>query len=178
MTSSTEITTPQIVAGSALGAAALAGLMWWTRGPSPHFTWAELTRTSSTAPNDLTPQARLALHRLVWTVLHPLRQQFGPLQVNSGYRSEDVNADIGGSSTSAHMALEPGEAAVDVQPADPSRGNNWDIVNWLYANGGDMGLDQVIGYHDRSHAHIGIGPRNRGQFLAHNAGTYTSWAPS
>ena len=170
--------TGEILAYSGVGVAALVGLMWWHRGPSPYFTWEELSRTSSSEPNELTTQAKMSLHRLVWTVLHPLREEFGPLQVNSGYRSPAVNADIGGSSTSAHMHDEPGESAVDVQPADPARGNNWDMVHWLWHNGQNMNLDQVIGYHDRSHVHIGIGPRNRNQYLAHNAGNYTSWSPS
>ena len=170
--------TGELVAYSGLGLAAVVGLMWWTRGPSPYFTWDELTKTSSLEPNELTTQAKVSLHRLVWTVLHPLRREFGVLRINSAYRNLAVNTDIGGSSTSSHMALLPGEAAVDVQPADPSRGNNWDVVNWLWENGQNMNLDQVIGYTDRSHAHIGIGPRNRGQFLSHTGGTYTTWSPT
>ena len=171
--------TGELVAWSGLGLAAVVGLMWWTRGPSPYFTWNELTKTSSLEPNELTTQAKVSLHRLVWTVLHPLRREFGALRINSAYRNLAVNTDIGGSSTSSHMALLPGEAAVDVQPADPSRGKQLGhrpvaLVEWR----GDMNLDQVIGYTDRSHAHIGIGPRNRGQFLSHTGGNYTTWSPT
>ncbi len=162
-----------------LGVGATVGLIWWTRGPHPNFTWAELSTTGTGLPNELTLQAKKGLHRLTWTVLAPLREVFGPLQINSGYRSLAVNNAVGGSTTSAHLHDEPGETAVDVQPADPSRGNNWDIVEWLWYNGGNMGLDQVIGYTDRSHAHIGLhGSRARNQFLSHTAGQYTAWSPN
>lgn len=170
--------TGEILAYSGVGVAALVGLMWFHRGPHPNFTWAELSTTSTGLPNDLPLQAKMDLHRLVWTVLAPLREVFGPLRINSGFRSLEVNTAVGGSTTSAHLHDEPGETAVDVEPADPARGTNWDIVHWLWNNGQNMNLDQVIGYHDRSHVHIGLGPRNRNQFLAHNAGNYTSWSPS
>ena len=41
-------------------------------------------------------------------VLQPIRDEFGPVTITSGYRSPDLNAKLGGSSRSQHCA---GQAA-------------------------------------------------------------------
>ena len=75
---------------------------------SPHFTLAELTRTSSGLANVPTDAEVKALEALCATLLEPVRAKFGPVSIHSGYRGPAVNAKIGGSKTSQHMR---GEAA-------------------------------------------------------------------
>lgn len=75
---------------------------------SPHFTLAELTRTSSGLANVPTDAEVKALATLCATLLEPVRAKFGPVSIHSGYRGHAVNAKIGGSKTSQHMR---GEAA-------------------------------------------------------------------
>ena len=75
---------------------------------SPHFTLAELTRTSSGLYNGPTITEINALTALCTTLLEPVRNRFGPVSIHSGFRSAAVNAKIGGSKTSQHMK---GEAA-------------------------------------------------------------------
>lgn len=75
---------------------------------SPHFTLAELTRTSSGLANVPTDAEVKALATLCATLLEPVRAKFGPVSIHSGYRGPAVNAAIGGSKTSQHMR---GEAA-------------------------------------------------------------------
>jgi hypothetical protein len=75
---------------------------------SPHFTLAELTRTSSGLVNVPTDAEVKALGALCTTLLEPVRAKFGPVSIHSGYRGPAVNAAIGGSKTSQHMR---GEAA-------------------------------------------------------------------
>jgi hypothetical protein len=75
---------------------------------SPHFTLAELTRTSSGLYNGPTITEINALTALCTTLLEPVRNRFGPVSIHSGFRSAAVNAKIGGSKTSQHMR---GEAA-------------------------------------------------------------------
>lgn len=75
---------------------------------SPHFTLAELTRTSSGLANVPTDAEVKALATLCATLLEPVRAKFGPVSIHSGYRGRAVNAAIGGSKTSQHMR---GEAA-------------------------------------------------------------------
>lgn len=75
---------------------------------SPHFTLAELTRTSSGLTNVPTDAEVKALATLCTTLLEPVRAKFGPVSIHSGYRGRAVNTAIGGSKTSQHMR---GEAA-------------------------------------------------------------------
>ena len=75
---------------------------------SPHFTLAELTRTSSGITNVPTDAEVKALSALCTTLLEPVRAKFGPVSIHSGYRGPAVNASIGGSKTSQQMR---GEAA-------------------------------------------------------------------
>lgn len=83
---------------------------------SPHFTWAEVTRSPTAAakgidnslPEELEGNARRtaeAMERVRAVV-------GGPLQVNSWYRCPELNTAIGGSKTSVH----PKALAVDFHP--------------------------------------------------------------
>ena len=80
-----------------------------------NFTWGELTRTDI---RDLANEpGAVESHELVQTahLLERVRARLGkPLVVHSAYRSPAVNARIGGSVTSQHMA---GQAA-DFHPLD------------------------------------------------------------
>lgn len=70
---------------------------------TPHFSYEELTRTDTGLEND--PGVAMAgnMQRLADT-LEQIREVLGvPLKVNSGYRSEEVNAKVGGVKTSAHL---------------------------------------------------------------------------
>lgn len=74
---------------------------------SANFTLDELTRSATASERgiDNTPGLieRTHLHVLAQTILQPLRDQFGPLRITSGYRSCALNVAIGGSKTSQHM---------------------------------------------------------------------------
>ena len=79
---------------------------------SPHFSWAELTRTGQTALQATNTaeaeQYRHALTALATTILEPIRAKFGPIKITSAFRGKSVNAKVGGSKTSQHLK---GEAA-------------------------------------------------------------------
>ena len=75
---------------------------------SPHFTLDELTRSQVAARRGLDnrpgPVQTANLRRLCATLLEPVRAMLGtPLQVDSGYRSQAVNAAVGGVDTSQHL---------------------------------------------------------------------------
>ena len=80
---------------------------------SEHFTLGEML-ASPTAEAHKIPNVPLkchitALENLCVRCLEPTRQHFGmPIQINSGYRCPQLNARIGGASSSQHMK---GEAA-------------------------------------------------------------------
>lgn len=71
---------------------------------SKNFSLAEMCATSSHKANVPTQDAVNALGILVRNVLQPLRDMAGfSIHVNSGYRSNAVNDEKGGSDTSQHL---------------------------------------------------------------------------
>lgn len=76
---------------------------------SPHFTLEELTFSDWAVrrriDNVPSPEQVANLRRLCETVLEPARALLGvPLHINSGFRSLEVNAAVGGAHSSAHLA--------------------------------------------------------------------------
>ena len=71
----------------------------------------------------------LAIH-----ILQPVRDQFGVITINSGYRSPTLNAKVGGSKTSQHCN---GQAADFESFSTP----NPDLAKWIAKN---LEFDQLI----------------------------------
>ena len=71
----------------------------------------------------------LAIH-----ILQPVRDQFGVITINSGYRSPALNAKVGGSKTSQHCN---GQAADFESFSTP----NPDLAKWISKN---LDFDQLI----------------------------------
>jgi len=98
---------------------------------SPHFTLAEMTK-SSTAIRlgiDNTPNNRAIpnLSRLCVHVLEPMRVDFGPFSPTSGYRCLELNTAIGSKPTSQHIK---GEAVdVDIPGIPPIDLSKWCLDN-------------------------------------------------
>lgn len=90
---------------------------------SEHFTLYEFTRSGTAIEHDLrnVPDAaqRASLKALCLNILEPLRRQFGPIVISSGFRSREVNRLVGGAPTSQHMR---GEAA-DIVTSGPDDAN-------------------------------------------------------
>lgn len=130
------------------------------------FTHSELAdrRGLDNAPDD----AQLSNLTRTGAVLDKVRDQFGPIKVNSAFRSRLVNAAVGGASTSAH----PDGRAVDfVSGTHTLR----EIVAWIDANKVGLGVDQVI--YEGTWIHLGIarvGERPRHQALQMFAGKYAA----
>ena len=79
-----------------------------TKLRSPHFSIAELcaSDTAKVKRIDNTPSEEVVsnLMALIWNVLEPARVQLGcPIIVTSGYRSPELNKEIGGVSNSQHQ---------------------------------------------------------------------------
>jgi zinc D-Ala-D-Ala carboxypeptidase len=73
---------------------------------SKNFTLAELTRSQTAIRRGIDNSPTMTvidnLQALVDNVLQPLRDAQGPVNITSGYRSEAINAAVGGSNTSHH----------------------------------------------------------------------------
>lgn len=102
---------------------------------SPHFTLAEMTATSHKLPNVPNPDEVKALTALCLNVLEPVRAHFGKaVRVNSGFRSQQVNAAVGSKPSSQHRK---GQAA-DIEIEGVS---NADLAKWIRDT---LPFDQVI----------------------------------
>lgn len=136
-----------------------------------YFTIAELCASSTAKKKgiDNTPSAEVVekLQALIDNVLNPARIAYGkPIYVNSGYRSEKLNAIVGGASNSQHLT---GEAA-DVTTGSVS-GNRK-----LFAIFAELGnYDQLIWEKGGEWIHVSYRDgNNRGTMLSYNGSTYTN----
>ena len=109
---------------------------------SKNFTLAELTKSNTATrlgiSNTPDKEGIHKLRLLATELLQPLRNAVGPLRVTSGYRSESLNAAIGGSNKSQHTKCE----AVDLQFVKRGSMDNMRIFNAIVTLGLDF--DQLI----------------------------------
>lgn len=105
---------------------------------SKNFTLKEFTKSQSAERLgiDNTPQGEhLESAKLLFEkVIQPVREFFGPTVINSGYRSPELNAAIGGSPTSQHCN---GQACDIEVPGLP----NADLAKWIEDT---LDFDQLI----------------------------------
>lgn len=116
---------------------------------SEHFKLSEMLATPTGKKggfaNDPTPEIEANLERLCKELLEPIRALVGPLNVNSGYRSDAVNKAVGGSTTSAHSF----GLAADLRPA---KGTWKHLMDAIVASG--LKYDQVI--YEHTWVHVGL----------------------
>jgi len=141
-----------------------------TKRLSPHFTLGEMIHTSHrTIDNTPTLEVVDRLAVLCEEFLEKVRQHWGPLWVNSGYRCLELNTAIGGSPTSAHMH----GCAADFVPM-----YGWgtsDIAEWIMKS--TLPYDQVIDEYSTTGnwIHLGMarpGKEPRRQALTMRHGEY------
>ncbi len=126
-----------------------------------NFSLHELTKSETAARHDMENNPGPAeignLTELAGKVLQPIRDHFQKgVKVNSGYRSPDVNAKVGGSRTSDHCK---GMAADIEIPGMP----NAELAEWIRDN---LAFTQVIlefytqGIPDSGWVHVSYDPAN------------------
>ncbi len=130
---------------------------------SKNFTLKELTRSdyaTRTGLDNTPSEAVIAnLKNLASSILQPIRDRFGTVVVNSGYRSPQVNKAIGGSKTSDHVE----GLACDLEVPGMS---NYALAKWCSEN---LIFKQLIlefytpGHPDSGWVHISLG--TKGQVL-------------
>ena len=129
-----------------------------------HFSYDEMTRSAwaqahhvDNTPDELQP---MALQNLCRVLLEPLRKQFGPIGINSAFRSEAVNTGVRGVGASKHLTGE----AVDIRLADVETGRRY--YRFILNN---VDFDQLLFEHRRDgamwlHCSVLLDPReNRHQ---------------
>jgi zinc D-Ala-D-Ala carboxypeptidase len=128
---------------------------------SKNFTLSEMVKSETALRHDMdnTPSQEVisCLQALAVNVLQPVRDHFARgVKVNSGYRSPDVNAKVGGSRTSDHCR---GMAADIEIPGVP----NHELAEWIKAN---LPYTQLIlefytrGVPDSGWVHVSYDPAN------------------
>lgn len=104
---------------------------------SPHFELSELIYTSHNIDNTPSLEVIASLQELCTTLLEPIRAQFGPLHVSSGYRCVALNMAIGGAPESAHVF----GCAADFMPMNSTISRE-DVLNWVMQS--TLPFDQII----------------------------------
>ena len=104
-----------------------------------NFTLPELIKSSTAdrmgiSNEPATDQVLVNLTNVANHILQPVRDKFGPIRVNSGYRGPDLNKAVGGSKTSQHCN---GEAA----DFECSKVGNNELAEWVKDN---LEFDQLI----------------------------------
>ncbi len=98
---------------------------------SKNFSLKELTRSDVATRKGLTnipnSSATINLEVLAISILQPVRDKFGSVKVLSGYRSPEVNREVGGSKTSDHME----GSAADIEVPGIS---NYEVAKWIRDN--------------------------------------------
>ena len=135
---------------------------------SKYFKLEELLRsdTALTSSIENLPSWSIVenLRVLAVSVLDPIREAWGqPLVVNSGYRSPELNAAVGGVPTSAHMD----GCAVDIALCHWSTRKVSELYNLIayLAENGVIDIDQVIYYRKKKIVHISNDLPCRKQFI-------------
>ena len=105
---------------------------------SQNFTLPQLCYSDTAVRNGVTnkpsSEETANLQALCQNVLEPIMQQYGQLNINSGYRCYALNVMVGGARASQHMTGE----AVDIEVPGTS---NWELAEWIKKN---LQYDQLI----------------------------------
>ena len=135
---------------------------------SEHLDLSEVIRSDSAKRNGIsnmpTPEHIANFMLLAEKIFEPIREHFGvPIRISSGYRSKELNAKIGGSSSSQHCKGQ----AVDLDQDGSTNGvSNADVFNYIKDN---LPFDQLIwefGNEDNPDwVHVSYVPNGRKQIL-------------
>lgn len=100
---------------------------------APNFRYKEFVRSDvairkgiNNTPND---EQWENIERLAVNVLQPIRNEFGPIRITSGFRNKELNVAVGGSKYSNHCR---GEAA-DIKPIQTNI-SLLDLIVFVYNN--------------------------------------------
>jgi zinc D-Ala-D-Ala carboxypeptidase len=119
---------------------------------SPNFTLDEF-KVSAQYP-ELAKKIKFStvdIHQLklfCTTILQPIRNEFGVVNILSGKRSPELNSAVGGSSNSDHLTCCAADFTIDNH-------NLFDVYNWIILESG-ITFRQLIYYVDKRFIHISI----------------------
>jgi hypothetical protein len=120
---------------------------------SAHFDLCEFTRSESAkregVSNNPTPEHLENIKTLCEKVLEPIRANFGPINISSGYRSADLNHFIGGSLNSDHCKGRAADIDMDGHGGEVTNKMIFDFIK------DNLEIDQLINEFNYSWVHVG-----------------------
>ena len=141
--------------------------------PGSSFVWADFVPHASTPQLDNTPST-VAQDNIIRFAkeLDKLKVEAGDFSINSAFRSEQVNAAVGGSSTSAHKSGLAADLTFSLAIPDADRVRYYrELIPRIIPD-----FDQLIIYENTNHIHISLkGARKRFTVKTY-AGSYASWS--
>ena len=103
---------------------------------SDHISYTEAVKTSSKLSNEPNEAQKTAMVWVAEYLFEPVRKWWDkPINVNSFFRSKEVNREKGGASSSQHVKGE----AIDFSAQDKK--DNAKLFKWIYDN---LDFDQLI----------------------------------
>lgn len=123
---------------------------------------AKAHKIDNRIPSDIKPHVK----ELVTKILQPLRDKVGKvITISSGYRCKELNALVGGASTSQHTKGEASDIKIaGMKPLD--------VAQLIYDM--DLPYDQMILYPSFVHVSYKYGSRYQRKMLLYNVGYFGS----
>jgi hypothetical protein len=138
---------------------------------SENFDFLELTATDFTNLQEINHieanQYIPALTQLA-ELLEQIRAKFGPFKISSGFRGPELNAKVGGVSTSQHCV---GQAA-DLVRSDWDWDTLDNVVNWIKKESG-LKFGQCIRENHNGHCWMHISTGEKCEALDYKTGVYS-----
>ena len=107
---------------------------------SEHFSLGEVTKSSHTEINNIPSHVAIENLKRVCTWLEVLRGRVGPIIINSGYRSPELNKKVGGAPTSNHLT----GCAVDIRVAGIEQAFRYAVILMDYADETKQDYDELL----------------------------------
>ena len=137
---------------------------------SPHFTLGEMTTSSHKEVYNIPCHEAIANLKRLCGWLEVLRERYnGPIVINSGYRSPQLNRKVGGVTTSNHLT----GCAVDIRVSGQEQLIIYAAILIEYANETHQDFDELLIEHNSHGAiwlHFAVRPKdNRRKIMFVNA---------
>ena len=126
---------------------------------SQHFLLGEFTKSNYPEVYNIPSHVAIENMKRVCVWLEPLRQAQGPIVINSGYRSPQLNKKVGGVSTSNHMT----GCAVDIRCSGIEQAIEYAAILIGYARETQQDYDELFiekNKYGRYWVHFAVRPKD------------------
>ena len=126
---------------------------------SPHFKLGEFTKSSYPEVYNIPSHVAIENMRRVCVWLEALRQAQGPIVINSGYRSPQLNKRVGGVNTSNHLT----GCAVDIRCSGIEQAIEYAAILIGYARESQQDYDELFiekNRYGRCWVHFAVRPKD------------------